>query len=622
VGEHPGRLPLDLVVRGAWCLALGLVLAAAPAEGQFFSPGPLARPHASLEGLASCDKCHQQQKGLSARLCLDCHQELAGRVSRGSGFHGHLPAAKRAECQSCHPDHRGRDFQMVEWEAGRDRFDHRTTGWPLAGAHARTKCNDCHQRPLLADAAIRQMLQSQPGRTTMLGLPTRCDSCHFDEHRGQLGADCQKCHNETAWKPTARFNHQTTAFPLQGKHKDVACARCHPSQQDERTPASALPRPRAMAFMEMKPIDHRTCQSCHDDPHQGSFGPGCASCHSEAGWKIILTGGTKNTAFHEKTRYPLRGGHIGVACRSCHGPFPGQPARFKGLPFAACTDCHQDAHLGQLRANGRTADCASCHTVNGFAPARYELEQHAATRFPLEGAHQAASCRGCHPVDRKLEARVSPAVRKKLKREHRPERWSLVVLQPRRTPQACAACHADVHRGQFAGVPGKDTCSRCHQTTSFAALTFDHDRDSRFALSGKHATTPCSGCHQSEGRGGQVMVRYKPIETACARCHADYHLGQFSAVLASAETGPRKPRQCDFCHRTTTFKETLFVHGDGRFTDYPLEGKHAQVKCEGCHQTVRLGPEVTTVRYRPLPRDCERCHVDYHRGEFRGFEPS
>ena len=109
-------------------LALGVLLlvVAAPrsAAAQFFSPGPLARPHAALEGLETCTKCHEEQKGLSARLCLDCHTELAPRIAKGAGFHGRLPAAKRQECQACHPDHRGLDFEMVEWEGSRDKFDH------------------------------------------------------------------------------------------------------------------------------------------------------------------------------------------------------------------------------------------------------------------------------------------------------------------------------------------------------------------------------------------------------------------------------------------------------------------------------------------------------------------
>jgi hypothetical protein len=509
---------------------------------------------------------------------------------------------------------------MIDWEPRREAFDHRKTGWPLLGAHARTKCDDCHQRPLLAEGAIRQMLDRQPKRTTLLGLSTRCDSCHFDEHRGQLGRDCASCHKETAWKPAATFNHQSTAFPLRGQHREVACAKCHPTTTDERVSPDIFPRPRASTFLRMKPIEHGTCESCHQDPHKGSFGPNCSSCHSETGWRIVQIGAEKNASFHDKTRYPLRGGHVGVACRSCHGPTPGRPARFKGLPFGQCSDCHQDAHLGQLRtaAPARPPDCAACHTVSGFAPARYELEQHAATRFPLEGGHAVASCRGCHALDPKLQARVTPALHRKLKSERRRELFSLAVLRPGRSPDACASCHEDVHRGQFNDGKDKDTCSRCHSTASFTTLTFDHDVDSRYPLTGQHAQAPCAGCHRSERlRGGEAVVRYKPVETACARCHADVHRGQFAWPAVAG--GPR--RDCQDCHQTGAFKQTSFNHNDGRFTSFALDGRHAQVACGGCHRAVALAGGVTAVRYRPLPRDCESCHVDYHQGEFRGFEP-
>jgi hypothetical protein len=599
-----------------------LTAPAGRALGQLFSPGPLARPHAALEGLDNCARCHDQKQGLSARLCLDCHDELAGRVARKSGFHGRLPESQRAACAGCHPDHRGRDLQMIEWEGGRDRFDHRQTGWPLAGAHARTRCEDCHQRRLLADADIRRLLERQPRRATFLGLSTRCDSCHFDEHRGQLGAECQSCHQEVAWKPVPRFDHGKTAFPLRGKHQTGACARCHPSTRDERTAADAFPRPRAADFLQMKPIEHGTCESCHEDPHQGSFGRACASCHSEAGWKIINVGGVKNDDFHDRTRFPLRGGHVGVACRSCHGPSPGRPARFKGLPFATCGACHEDAHLGQLRsaATGKPPDCAVCHTVEGFAPAQYELEQHASTRFPLEGSHQAASCRGCHPIDARLAARVPAAVRRKVKLARRSELWSFAVLRPRRAPQACAACHEDVHRGQFAQGPQRDggaECQRCHLATAFSDLRFDHDRDSRFPLTGKHASTACAGCHpgQRPAGGGPPMVRYRPLATTCGACHADPHRGQFSQA---ADPGARG---CEHCHQTASFQQTLFRHDDRKFTSFALEGKHAQVACQRCHQPVRLPGGAVATRYRPLPRECEGCHTDYHGGAFRGFEP-
>ncbi|MES1209174.1 MAG: cytochrome c3 family protein [Pseudomonadota bacterium] len=608
------------IARGALAAAAAAIVAwvqAQQALAQFFSPGPLARPHSGLEGLEKCSKCHQEQKGLSAKLCLACHTEVEARIAKGAGFHGRMPPDTRDVCQSCHPDHRGLDFAMTEWPGGRDHFDHQKTGWPLKGAHAKTRCDDCHQKPLIVDASIRRLLDRFPKQVTQLGLSERCDSCHFDEHRGQLGRECAKCHDEKAWKPEPGFDHQKTAYPLLGKHKDVPCAKCHQNLTDEHFVATAVPRPRAATFMEMKPIDHKTCESCHDDPHKGTLGPACASCHSEIDWKIIKTVKDRDTTFHDKTRFPLRGGHIGVPCRSCHGPFPGQPAKFKGLAFAACSDCHQDAHLGQIKPTppAKVAACDGCHTVNAFVPVRYELEQHAKTPFPLEGAHAASPCRGCHPIDEGLAARITASVHRLLAQRKRPELFSFAVLHPKKSPDDCAGCHADVHRGQFASAGGANHCAACHKTTSFSDLVFDHDKQSRFPLTGKHAATPCAGCHKTETPrgGGAAFVRYKPLGTSCGGCHTDVHQGQFlTAALA---------RDCDFCHQTQDFKKTIFDHNDRRFTTFALDGKHAKVKCAGCHPVVRISADITTVRYRPVPRTCEECHVDFHHGAFKGFEP-
>jgi len=204
------------------------------------------------------------------------------------------------------------------------------------------------------------------------------------------------------------------------------------------------------------------------------------------------------------------------------------------------------------------------------------------------------------------------------------------VLRPKRTAQACEGCHEDVHRGQLAGAGNKEGCAACHKTSSFADLAFDHDRDSRFPLTGKHAQTPCAGCHKAEraGPGGAVTVRYKPLATACGSCHADTHQGQFLGrllVAANSTRGlaarPGKRRDCDACHTTSDFKQTTFDHNDPRFTSYALEGKHAGVACARCHTRVEVGGGVRTVRYRPLPRACEACHTEFHHGAFRGFEP-
>jgi hypothetical protein len=611
---------------------LGLAVWAAEARAQFFSPGDLARPHAAFEGLDNCVKCHDQQQHESPERCLACHTELVPGISKHTGLHGRMAAQTRDQCQRCHPDHRGRDFHLIDWEGGEAKFQHAKTGYVLQGKHAQIRCEACHARPRVVVPPIARMLAADPARATFLGLSTRCESCHFDEHRGELGHECQRCHTETAWRPTPAFDHQRTAFPLRGKHAPVPCAKCHPSVSDEEPPPPSFLTPRASSFMQMKPIDHDTCASCHDDPHDGKLGPRCASCHTETSWRVISPDGGVDRAFHKRTEFPLAGAHASVPCRSCHGPFPGSPARFKGLAFARCSDCHEDAHVGQLtvtNANGRRRpDCGACHDVNAFAPPRFELEQHAQTRFPLDGAHRTTACRACHPTDLRLEALVPTAVKAKLRHERRPALLvSLAVMRPRRASKVCSGCHEDIHQGQFTAELRESDCRACHQTSSFSALVFDHDFNSRFPLTGAHRQAACASCHPREPihLNGTPAVRYQPLPLSCAGCHADQHQGQFTweTTRAPDDTPVRRgsAQDCSFCHQTVAFKQTLFSHDDARFTSFALQGKHAQLPCDACHRTVQLAEGVRTVRYRPLPRACADCHVDFHHGDFRGFEP-
>lgn len=605
------------------------------ARAQFFSPGPLAKSHATLDtkGLNQCGACHDEGESRFASRCLACHTELGPEIKKRDGLHGRMAPAVLNQCQSCHPDHRGRDFSLISFGGSVKGFDHKRTGWPLRGLHAQTSCQSCHAIHQLVDQTVVQMLAAQPGRTTFLGLAKRCDSCHFDEHRGQLGKDCQKCHGDTAlfWKTTlGAFDHQQTAFPLRGKHKPVPCAGCHATVEDRASGKQSFPSPPSPKFMQMKPVAHGTCESCHKDPHKGSFGPNCASCHTEDGWNVILPARDLAPGFHDRTRFPLRGAHTSVACKSCHGPFGHQPAIFRGLTFARCSDCHQDAHVGQLAAlPGRpAADCAACHDETAFTPPRYELETHAKTRFPLEGGHAVTPCRDCHPNDKSLLAHLPDEVRAKLARQHRPVVVSLAVLRPKIAAEACSRCHKDPHEGQFDAEIKKDDCGGCHTVKSFADMTaFQHDRDSRFPLSGAHRRAPCGSCHRVEQvRAGEapVVIRWKPLPISCGGCHRDEHQGQFLASTLPSDGLARRSEECDFCHQTTTFKQTGFRHDGARFTSYALLGKHARLPCGDCHRAVTLAAEgrsIQTVRYRPLPRACEGCHLDFHHGDFKGFEP-
>jgi hypothetical protein len=604
-----GRSRRACAGRAAAALAAAAILAPSGTRADLFSPGPLARGHEQLEGLAKCTECHVAGQQLSPERCLACHVELRDRVARGQGLHGRIPAGERA-CETCHHEHQGRDAPLVEWgPAGKDRFDHARTGVPLRGKHAKVACAKCHEPRLVADPAIRALLAKRPGRATLLGTATACAGCHFDEHRGQLPADCRKCHDEAGWKPAKGFDHARTAYRLAGKHAKVECARCHPRKDDEATAPGTFPAPVAPAFAVYKPVLHARCVDCHKkDPHQGKFGDSCESCHGVRSWKEMVGRG-KESAFHMKTRYPLEGAHVEVGCRPCHGPFGAGKARYRGIEFKACTDCHADAHVGQLARPGRPAPaCDACHSVRGWLPAKYELEDHARSSYPLAGAHRAVACGACHPRDERLAQRVPAPVRARLVAQQRPVRVSAAVLA-RSGAERCETCHRDPHAGQFKPRAQPSPCLACHQVAAWGALSFDHAKDSRFPLAGKHEKASCAACHPPVEGG---VTRWRPLETACAACHADPHAGQLARTKGGAS-------DCGKCHDAASWKASRFAHTPP-FTRYVLKGKHAPLKCEACHRKAAVAG-TTTVRYRPLPSACEGCHADFHKGAFRGFEP-
>ena len=67
---------------------------------------------------------------------------------------------------------------------------------------------------------------------------------------------------------------------------------------------------------------------------------------------------------HDRTDFPLRGGHAGLECEACHTD------TWAGLPHASCLDCHadDDPHQGLLAADS----CTGCHQVAAWADISFE----------------------------------------------------------------------------------------------------------------------------------------------------------------------------------------------------------------------------------------------------------
>ena len=598
--------------------AFAVVLWCDVGSAQIFSPGDLSKVHEDLEGLNNCLKCHKSGEEVAPQRCLECHELVDASINAGTGLHGRMPAVER-RCGECHTEHLGRERKIIEWgPTGQKGFNHNRTGFPLKGEHKKIECEDCHNEKLVVDNEVKAFVRKNPSRETFMGLPVTCIGCHFDEHRGQEGNSCEDCHDEVRWKPPKRFDHDATDYPLTGAHKKVPCADCHPTLVDRKTPKDAFPKPVAMEYMKFLPLEYNRCVVCHDDPHAGKYGTRCETCHSTVDWNI-MSKAAKDTGFHDKHRYPLRGQHVSVPCRSCHGPWKGKAATYKGLPFDNCTDCHFDSHIGQFEPTSKrikAPKCEKCHTVQGFKQPKYEVPDHEETRYPLRGAHVATPCDECHTKDPALLQRIPPETIRELKRRQRPLNFSTAQFDMPGVGDKCEDCHEDVHRGVFAKQKPPKGCQKCHKQVSFHNMSlFDHDKDSRYPLVGAHITTPCNSCHLpvSNKPEDAKTRQYTKMDMRCGACHGDAHYGQFAKPKAGVQPG-WEDTDCESCHTLNDWVASLFDHNDPKFSTYPLEGLHQSAACVDCHPGVPIADGVEVARYKPVPTECVACHHDYHEG--------
>lgn len=613
---------------------LALVVATTALAGrghaeEFTSPGPLAGAHAKYDD--QCDKCHTEGKGVVDDKCLDCH-----KVAKTSKFHWNHAQESKKPCASCHRDHRGRAFALVRWTPPKD-FDHGATGFVLRSAHALQPCKACH---------------TTPGR--WMGQKTACSSCHRDPHQPSLGPKCENCHTEAKFGGAEKFNHDDARFRLLGKHKQVACAKCHESSgikakfrgiafaacadchrepksghaggkdckdchnndswaqvsrgsalelhqrtrfpllgRHAETPCEKCHKPvldkklagptKAGSKPGFGPVDS-ACVSCHRDPHERRFGQDCKKCHGFFDFRLLPSAPWS----HDSTRYPLLGLHKRLACTACHGGSGAYAKKYLGRDGDNCLDCHKDPHGGPFMSVARGDRCESCHSVQGFAPADYGVDQHAKAKYPLQGAHRVVGCVGCHAAPAKGPGAVTAPDGSK-------------VAKLRDLPQDCAGCHRDVHGGQFVRDGQPRACDTCHDNQRFVPATrFDHAA-TRFALTGGHAKPSCAACHLRPAAG--APVQFAQMQQSCQGCHPDRHGGQFSMT--------EPIRGCQDCHRPdASFKIAQFDHGRTRFA---LDGRHAALACAKCHPD-RPGPDgKPTAFYRIGVYACAQCHKNPHR---------
>lgn len=265
-------------------------------------------------------------------------------------------------------------------------------------------------------------------------------------------------------------------------------------------------------------------------------GKECKSCHAEHKGRDAKIASFDEKSFnHAHTDFALKNAHETLECKSCHR----EKAKFRDAPLT-CLACHRkdDKHKGEFGEK-----CGGCHNDKTWKDVKFD---HDKTRFSLLGKHTEAKCEACHANNHYKD-----------------------------TARTCVACHRkdDTHKSRFG-----EKCESCHRADDWKSQ-FNHARQARYALSGKHATAKCESCHRNP-------LYTEKLPTRCISCHMkdDAHKGTLG-------------EKCESCHKETGWTNTSFEHN--RDTKFPLFNKHKATVCGDCHKNGLK---------EKLPVVCVECH--------------
>lgn len=296
----------------------------------------------------------------------------------------------------------------------------------------------------------------------------------------------------------------------------------------------------------------------------GMQGKECKACHTDHKGRDAKIATFDEKLFnHLHTDYALKNAHEPLECKACHR----ERAKFRDAPNT-CLACHRkdDQHKESLGEK-----CESCHNDKSWKEVKFD---HDKTRFVLLGKHIDAKCDTCHANSRYKD-----------------------------TPRTCVGCHRkeDAHKGRFG-----EKCDTCHRADDWKSQ-FNHAKQARYALLGKHATAKCDSCHRQPLYTEKLPVR-------CNACHSkdDVHKGTLG-------------EKCESCHKESSWTNTSFDHN--RDTKFPLFNKHKVATCGDCHKKDLK---------EKLPTACIECHrkddKESHKGQFgkscenchgdKGWKPS
>jgi hypothetical protein len=234
----------------------------------------------------------------------------------------------------------------------------------------------------------------------------------------------------------------------------------------------------------------------------------CGACHSTDSWGDVAFA-------HERTGFPLVGGHKQATCKQCH------PQSFSRPVSHECSACHRDAHRGQLGAQ-----CRGCHDELSWK-SRFDADAHRRLGFPLAGRHAFLPCESCHGnrLDRGFSRPVSTC-------------YDCHQRDYERTTQLAFVDHQKWGLGT--------ECKDCHTPWRFKGGYFPAHEHCFQLSGGPHAGIACQQCHTTPP-AGVVPGQCATNNASCTRCHSDQTgLAARHAAVLGYQFADRK---CYECHR-------------------------------------------------------------------------
>lgn len=541
---NPGHIALGIPQTCSDCHTTqpGWQPATFPIHNQYYT---LNGAHAVISN--DCASCHAGNYTSTPNTCSGCHLPDYNQTTQPE----HASAQFPTDCIQCHTE--------TAWSPS--TFQHDALYFPIySGQHNGVwdQCIECHTN-------------------TSNYSQFSCIDCHEhnqadmdNEHNGIQGyqytsSACKACHPDGS--ASGAFNHNNTAFPLEGAHTGADCSDCHTSGYTGTT---------------------TFCFDCHQTDFLQSVNPNhtalnipntCSDCHNtEPGWAPA------SFPIHNQY-YALNGAHAAISgdCASCHN------GNYTSTPNT-CSGCHLPDYNATTNPSHVTEqfplECLICHDENAWVPSTFD---HQTTAFPLTGAHTATVCSDCHQNGYSGTSTI------------------------------CFDCHEtdflqSVNPSHTAlNLP--NTCSDCHSTQPGWAPAAFPIHNQYYALNGAHAAIAgdCAVCHNGN---------YNNTPNTCDGCH----MPDYNATTNPPHASAQYPTDCMLCHTENGWSPSTFDHDNQYFPIYsgehqgewntcsdchPNPSNYGQFTCLTCHEQGETDDEHEDVpNYAYNSNACLDCHPD------------